>query len=385
MSATPEPVPNLVRMQRIWRQWLDVLRHNPFWLWLSGTAGGFVRDDCMVRAASLTFSTSLALIPLLAVVLAILQAAGFAEYLRPFLLDRAPMLDEQSVDGLLEYINRANAQAIGGVGFAALLVTTWSMLSGIEGSLNHILGVAASRGYLQRAGEYLGMIVGGAVLVVLSIAAQTVLEHPALLRAVLGDEVADLGAGLGLRLLPWVLAWVAFTLLYSWMPHARLRLVEVLIGGLLAGSLFQFVQLAYLELQVGFARYHAIYGAIAQLPILLVWIYVSWAVALLGGEAVAALRGVQGAREALLDPSARGATALLVLRSVYDAFERAAEVPEAAVLAARLGLPVRELRSAVAPLVRAGILVEAGEGGGYLPAGAASAVSLERVLAALRS
>lgn len=361
------------------------LRRNPLWLWAEGTVRGFVRDDCLVRAASLTYTTSLALVPLLAVVLAVLQGAGFAEYLRPFLLERVPMLDAESVDGLLEYIDRANAQAIGGLGFAVLLVTTWSMLGGIESSLNHILGVASSRGYLQRAGEYLGMVVGGAVLVVLSIAAQTVLEHPVLLRAVAGDEIADVGAGLALRLLPWGLAWFAFALLYAWMPHTRLRIAEVLLGGLLGGSLFQLVQLGYLELQVGFARYHAIYGAIAQLPILLVWIYVSWGVALLGGEAIASLRGVRGARESKLDPHGSEASALLALRAVYDAFERGVPTPDAATLAARLGLRVYDLRAALRPLVDAGILVEAGDEAGYLPAAAAGAVPLARVLAALRS
>ncbi len=361
------------------------LRRNRLWLWLEGIAVGFVRDDCLVRASSLTFATSLALVPLLAVVLAILQGAGFAEYLRPFLLERVPMLDAASVDGLLEYIDRANTQAIGGVGFAALLFTTWSMLSGIESSLNHILGVTSSRGYLQRAGDYLGMVVGGAVLVVLSIVAQTVFEHPVLLRAVLGDEIADVGTGLGLQLLPWVLVWVAFALLYAWMPHSRLKLSEVLLGGLLGGSLFQLVQLGYLELQVGFARYHAIYGAIAQLPILLVWIYVSWAVALLGGESVASLRSLRGAVQTRLDPDGADALALLVLRTVYDAFERGEPTPDAAALAARLDLRVHELRDAIAPLVRSGILVEPAEGSGYLPLSSAEALPLERVLTALRS
>jgi membrane protein len=375
----------LERAERVWTYAWARLRKHPVYLWLEAVTTGFVRDDCMVRASALTFSTSLALVPLLAVVLAILQGAGFAEYLRPFLLERAPMLDEATVDALLQYIDRANTQAIGGVGFAALLITTWSMLSGIESSLNHILGVTTSRGYLQRAGEYLGMVVGGAVLVVLSIAAQTVLEHPPLIRAVLGDEIADVGVGLAVKLLPWGLVWVAFALLYAWMPHAKLRLSEVVLGGLLGGSLFQLVQLGYLELQVGFARYHAIYGAIAQLPILLVWIYFSWAVALLGGEAVAALRRVRGALDAPLDPHGEHAIAFLVLRAVYDAFERGESTPDAATLAARLDLRVYELREAVEPLVRTGILVEADEAAGYLPSSAAGAVPLERVLAALRS
>ncbi len=390
MSSSPRPGPRespgfAARVEDLWSAGRARLRRNRFWLWLEGTAVGFVRDDCLVRASSLTFATSLALVPLLAVVLAILQGAGFAEYLRPFLLERVPMLDEASVDGLLEYIDRANTQAIGGIGFAALLLTTWSMLSGIESSLNHILGVTSSRGYLQRAGDYLGMVVGGAVLVVLSIVAQTFLEHPALLHAVLGDEISDLGAGLGLKLLPWVLVWVAFSLLYAWMPHSRLKLSEVLLGGLLGGSLFQLVQLGYLELQVGFARYHAIYGAIAQLPILLVWIYVSWAVALLGGESVAALRRLRGAVQSRLDTGGPEAMALLVLRTVYEAFERGDATPDAAALAARLDLRVHELRDAIAPLVRSGILVEPAEGSGYLPSSSAEALPLGRVLAALRS
>lgn len=389
MSSAPSPAPRAApglaaRAKTLWSAGRARLRRNRFWLWLEGIAVGFVRDDCLVRASSLTFATSLALVPLLAVVLAILQGAGFAEYLRPFLLEHVPMLDEASIDGMLEYIDRANAQAVGGVGFAALLFTTWSMLSGIESSLNHILGVTSSRGYLQRAGEYLGMVVGGAALVVLSIVVQTVFEHPVLLRAVLGDEIADVGTGVGLKLLPWVLVWVAFALLYAWMPHTRLKLSEVLLGGLLGGSLFQLVQLGYLELQVGFARYHAIYGAIAQLPILLVWIYFSWAVALLGGESVAALRRLRGAAQARLDPGSAEAMALLVLRTVYDAFERGDPTPDAPALAARLDLRVHELREAIAPLVRSEILVEPADGSGYLPSLSAEALPLGRVLAALR-
>jgi len=363
---------------------LRTLRRQPLCIWLEHTVEGFIRDDCMVRASSLTYATSLAIVPLLAVVLAILQGAGFAEYLRPFLLERVPMLDEQAVDGLLAYIDRANAQAIGGVGFAALLVTTWSMLGGIEGSLNRIFGVTTSRGYLKRAGDYLGMVVGGAVLIVLSITAQTVLEYPALLRAVLGDEVADVGASLGLKLMPWVLVWFAFGMLYAWMPNVRLRLREVLLGGLLGGTLFQLVQFGYLELQVGFARYHVIYGAIAQLPIFLVWIYFSWTVALVGGEAVAALRTLHAGVEEDLDPAGASGLALTALRAVYQAFEGGGPTPSASDLAVRLDLPTQRVRDALTPLVTAGILVEPEEGHGYLPANASRVVPLERVLDALR-
>jgi membrane protein len=361
---------------------------HPLALWITRTVRGFSRDSCLLRAAALTYATLLALVPLLAVVLALLKGAGFESHLRPFLLNRFPVLEPEAVDQLLAYISRANAQAVGGIGLLALLIFSWFMLSVIEEALNHVFGINRARSYVRRTGEYLSMIVVGTVLVVLSILLQTVLGSPTLIQHFLGDQVASGATRLGLTLLPWVSVWLGMTFLFSWMPNTRVPLRPAFLGGLIGGTLFQLVQLGYIELQFGFARYHAIYGALAQLPILLVWVFLSWTVVLIGAEAAAARRSL-GVREDSVFPAVPRAAprpellALLVLRDVGDAFRAGNRTPRADEIAARLGISVHAVREAVEPLQRAGILIEPEGEHGYLPAAALSALSLEQVLSAL--
>ena len=364
--------------------------HHPVLLWLTRTWHGFLRDHCLLRGSALTYATLLAVVPLLAVVLALLKGAGFENHLRPFLLDGFPVLEPLAVDHLLAYIGRANAQAVGGVGLAALLAASVAMLATIEASLNHVFGASRSRSWVRGIGEYLSMIMVGALIIVLSILLQTVLGSPTLIQHMFGDQIASRTTRFGLTFLPWVSVWSGVTFLYRWMPNTHVPMRTAIFGGFIGGTLFQLVQLGYIELQLGFARYHAIYGALAQLPILLVWIYLSWLVILLGAEAVVARRSI-GVSEDPRWARTPGAAptpetlALYVLREVGDAFEAGRPTPRADQIAARLRLSVHAVHTAVRPLQRAGILVNPEGERGYLPASGLSALTLEQVLSALRN
>ncbi len=347
------------------------------------TIEGFQRDRCLLRASALTYSTLLAVVPLLAVVLAVLKGAGFAELLRPFLLDRFPVIEQQSIDDLLEYIGRANAQAVGGVGLALLFVSVWTLFGNVEQSLNHIFGVRSARGYLRRIGEYLSMLMVSSILVVASVVLQTLLGNPELLARVFGDRI---GSGLAygiLAVLPWVSVWIGFSFLYSWMPNTHLPLRFAVLGGVVSGTLFQSVQLLYLELQFGFARYNAIYGALAQLPILLVWIYLSWALVLLGAELIVRVRFAGGADPDGPDPEGTRPLGLEILRLVIEAFRGGRATPRPDQLAVRLGVEAGRVQAAIDPLLRSGILVDPEGDHGLLPAVSPEAISLEQVLSAL--
>lgn len=351
------------------------------------TLRGFIQDQCLLRASALTFTSLLALVPFLAVVLALLKWAGFEASLRPFLMTRVPVLGDAVVDQLLAYISRANAQAVGGIGFTALLLASWTMLANVEDSLNHILGAREARGPLRRFGEYLAMLIVGTAILVLSTLLQTLLGNPVLFEQMIGRAAATGLSGAGLSALPWLSAWVGFAFLYSWLPAIRLQTDARLLGAFVAGTLFQLVQLAYIELQLGFARLHLIYGALAQLPIVLVWIYLSWLVVLLGAELATAYT----TRHVWRDPKTvgkdggvpRAALALLVLRSTLEAFREGAMTQRADELAARFGVTAHDVREAVEPLVRAQVLVEPDDRHGYLPATSPARISLERALGAL--
>ncbi len=361
---------------------LALLQRHAALLWAWRTWHGFWEHRNLVNASALTYSTMLAVVPLVAVVLALLQAAGFSESLRPFLLDQFPVLDATVVDALLDYIGRANAQAVGGVGLVALLITCGAMLGSVESSLNHILGVRQQRSYGRRMSDYFAMLLVGAVMVVASIAGRTLVESPLLLESILGVQDA---VPLLLRFSPWLTAWAAFFFLYTWMPNRSVSWRSALVGALVGGSLFQLVQVGYVELQLGFARYHAVYGALAQLPILLIWVYLSWVVVMIGAEGIAALSALrEPPRVSGSDEWAPAWLALAALHEVTRAFEQAEPTPRAEALAVRLGVSVQSLRQALDPLLTAGVLVEPDDEHGYLPAAAAAAVPLESVLAPLR-
>lgn len=347
------------------------------------TIAGFRNNRCLLRASALTYVTLLALVPLLAVVLAVLKGAGFADLLRPFLVDHLPVTEPKAIDDLLAYIGRANAQAVGGIGLMLLFLSAWTLFGNIEQSLNDIFGVRTSRGHMRRVGEYLSMLVVGAIVVVLSVALQTLLGSPDLLVQIFGARVGSDLAYAVLAALPWLTVWTGFTFLYSWMPNTHLELRFAALGGFVAGTLFQLAQLLYLELQFGFARYNAIYGALAQLPILLVWVYLSWAVVLFGAQVIVAARASVGIDGAGSQGDPEPSLGLEILRLVVEAFQKGLKTPRPDQLAIWLGVETARVRAAVEPLIRSGILVDPEGEQGLLPAVAPEAISLARVMEAL--
>jgi membrane protein len=87
-----------------------------------------------------------------------------------------------------------------------------------------------------------------------------------------------------LKLLPYGVIWLVFTFIYAFMPNTKVRIKSALWAGILAGTIYQVTQLAYITFQIGVANYGAIYGSFAALPLFLVWLQLSWLILLLGAE-----------------------------------------------------------------------------------------------------
>jgi membrane protein len=89
---------------------------------------------------------------------------------------------------------------------------------------------------------------------------------------------------LGLKLLPYSLIWLLFTLIYIIMPNTRVRFDGALLAGVTAGSAYQALQAVYIHFQIIVAKYNAIYGSFAALPLFLIWLQLSWIIVLIGAE-----------------------------------------------------------------------------------------------------
>jgi membrane protein len=273
------------------------------------------------------------------------------------------------------------------MGLVGLLVTAVSVLGNIELSFNDIWQVRRGRNVLRKVTDYIALLVVAPVLLLASLSLTTTLDTPGLI-----DRVAVLGPAvrLALRSLPYLATTIAFTGAYLILPNRRVPVVSALLGGASAGVLWHVAEWAYIRFQFGMAQYNAIYGAMAQLPMLLVWLYTSWCIVLLGAE-LACVHELPGQGRSLRRGEGLWVAKPSVALEALLAVARRYELGQAAVtefeLAKELRLSAAEGRELVGRLVEGRLLAATrDEPPRLLPARApdrTSAVELVRAAASL--
>lgn len=243
----------------------------------------FIADGGFERAGSLAYTTLLSLVPLMTVVFAILSAFPIADkvsdIVQSFIFDNfMPSSGEVVHQYLLEFSSKASR--LSGVGFLVLLVVAVMLMATIDKTFNAIWNVKRKRRALNKFLVYWAVLSMGPVLVGASVLATSYLVSLPLV-----SEATT--SSLGRTLLGWVptlTSGVAFTLLYWLVPNRPVKFWHAVLGGAFAAVLFEFTKQGFAWYLTTFPTYEAIYGALAAIPIFLVWIYVSWLVVLLGAE-----------------------------------------------------------------------------------------------------
>ena len=248
----------------------------------------FSADDCLLHASALAYSTLLSLVPLLALMFAVFKGLGLQSRLEPLLLSRLSLSPEVT-SRILTYIDNTNVRTLGVVGALALISTVLGVLGGIERSFNHIWRVSHGRTWWRRLTDYMATVTLTPFLLLAATALTSSLHITALVQwATQTGYLGPVAVAL-LRLVPFAINALALAVLYAIMPNRRPDLRAIAVGAIVAGCVWQAVQWAYVAFQVGVAGYNAIYGALAQLPVTLLWLYVSWTVVLAGAELAALL------------------------------------------------------------------------------------------------
>lgn len=249
----------------------------------------YLGDQCLATAGALSYTSLLAIVPLFAVFLSILSAFPFFATLR----DRA----EADLSGaLLPHAEQAVREQLGvfvdkaaeltGLGVIGLAVTAILLLHTINESFARIWRVNHLRSLVVRLLAFwaiisLGPLLFGAAMWLSSVVYATGESVGGSLFDVIARVVAPFG--------PLVIQTIGFTLLYMVIPNRKVRRRDALIGGFVAGLMFELLKHGFALYLVFFPGYQAIYGALAAVPIFLVWMYASWAVILFGAELAAAL------------------------------------------------------------------------------------------------
>lgn len=358
------------------------------------------------RAASLSYTSLLALVPLLAVILSISKVFvtnedperikgaidDFLRYAVPQLqmMSRA-QADEASADvfaRLQESIERVNAGALGSFGAITLVTVGISLLSAIETALNDIWGVRQRRSLGRRVVYYWAGVTLGPLLIFFSIG----LSSSEVVTRTLGYLPGGIATA-GFRfLLPGLLLGLAFTMLYWTMPNTTVRVRSALAGGVTAGALFQMNNLLSALYFSQVVKYSRVYGSLGAIPVFMIGLYLAWAIILIGAEVACAADSPQGESAPFPDEtSERERLALEVARvstSHYLAGRGGASIPD---LGAALAVPIDWINRTLGTLIAGGILVEStqlddagNDDPRYLPARPPEAIRALDVVAAVR-
>jgi membrane protein len=359
---------------------------------------GFYRDRCLQQAAALTYSTIFSLPSVLAFAFA--AAKGFnlyaklkAQAIEPFLdstfgeraKNAAPEL-RAAVDRIFHFVETSDLAAFGGVAFAFMAYAVIKLLGSVEGSLNDIWGVKRSRTVLRRVSDYLAIVVVAPVFLLLAVAATAVFEG-----TFAAGRAIPLGfGGASVRVLPLLSVWFGLSFVYLTLPNTRVRLASALIGGIVAGTVWQAIQVLHVSGQIHLARYNPIYSSFAALPMLLLWIYLSWSVFLVGAELAFAFQNEAAftsmARTGRVDQAFRERIAPRLAGRITRSFLAGQRPPTTGELAGELGVAPRTIAQVLEILCSANLLARTSVGldDGYLPARDPETITVLDLLHALR-
>ncbi|MBM7456197.1 membrane protein [Oceanisphaera litoralis] len=246
------------------------------------------KDRLKVTAGYLAYITLLSLVPMLAVVFAMMSAfpmfAELRDTIQTFVFSNfVPAAGEVVQDSIQGFID--NASKTTAIGVAALAVTAMLLISAIDENFNHIWRVTQKRRWSVAFSTYWMILTLGPILAGASLALTSYLTSLHLFQV---DTIVGVGTLL-LGLLPFLLSTLMFVVFYMVVPNVRVRFSHAICGALVAALLFELAKRAFAFYITRFPSYEAIYGALATIPILFVWIYLSWMIALLGAELTAGL------------------------------------------------------------------------------------------------
>lgn len=321
------------------------------------TARGLLEHGTIIRSAALTFYTLMSLVPILAVVFAVVKGFGLADGLVQSLYSLFPQSPEL-IDYVVAFAEKALARTQGGVvAVVALVMLFWAVIrvfGSIEKAFNNIWEVKVKRSLARQWSDYIAIVM---IVPVLWIIAGAVGGY--------AREWLGFGDGWGYRLLSrsvsLLVIWVMFVFSYMVIPNARVRFTSALTAGIVAGTAFALFQWGYFYVQRWMTSYNAIYGSFAALPLFLIWMQTSWEILLFGGELSFAYQNIARfgeERESLrISYDQRRKVLVAVMLIVVEHLRTQGGATPVETIRDRLDLPTRIVNDILYQLVQAGLLL----------------------------
>jgi len=265
--------------------WSDNRRH--WWISVVKTVSlsvrSFLNRDLQTQACAMTYRTLLAIVPALALLLAIGRGFGLQSLLKEELFRLFPaqhVAIDYALNFVESYLEHTSEGVFVGVGIVFLIYTLISLVSNVESTFNLVWGVKEGRGFWRKITDYTAMLL---ILPVLMICAGGLsLLISSTIEAFFAFEFLTPLISWLLEFASWLMTWLFFTAVYILIPNTKVKFINALIAGIICGSGFLVLQWLFVTGTLYVTRYNAIYGSFSVLPLLLLWLQLTWVVCLAG-------------------------------------------------------------------------------------------------------
>ncbi len=338
----------------------------------------FLDKRVLSQASALTYSTLLAIVPILAVVFAIARGFGYSKYIEVWFRDALasqPQVAEVIIDFVNGYLKYTQSGIFLGIGLLFMLYTVLMLVSNVEDSFNEIWQVKKPRSIFRTFTDYLAMFLLFPIVIVVTSGLTIFLtaianEMPNFL--LLGSFVRFL-----IDLIPYVLMSSMFIGLYMFMPNTHVKFSSAIVPGILAGFAMQALQIVYIHAQILLSSYNVIYGSFAALPLFMLWLQISWTICLFGAELCYTNQNLDyydyDAHTGEISHRYKMMLSALLLSRICKRFANGQKPYSALELRKETLVPIRFVNDLLYDMIEAGLLVELssdekGETSHFMPA-----------------
>ena len=354
------------------------------------TIESFTTKRMINNAAALTYSTLLAIVPILAVVFAIARGFGYNKYIEEWfrnVLSSQPQAAETIIGFVNSYLIHTKSGIILGIGLVFMLWTVTMLIRNIELAFNNIWQVKKPRSFFRTVTDYMGMFILAPIIIVvtsgISIFVATVTSQTE------GMELFAPMVRILWDIMPFVLMSAIFIALYVFMPNIRVKLKCAIWPGVLAGVAMQGLQLFYIHSQIWVSSYNAIYGSFAALPLFMLWVQISWSICLFGAELCYTSQNMEEyafrTETYEISPRYRMIMSMLIMSMICKRFEKGESPYTALELKLNTNIPIRITQNILYELIDLGLINEIsgdekGDVSVYQPAQDISRLSVGRLI-----
>jgi membrane protein len=341
-----------------------------------------------LRAMSLVYTTLLSLVPLLAVSLSVLKGFGVHNQIEPMLYNFLNPLGAEGAEianRIVSFVDNVEVGVLGSVGLVFLIYTVIALLQKIERAFNYVWQVEHLRPIVRRISSYLSaVLIGPVLLFIATVLSSDIAQH---LIAIKPFTTVLLSAG---ELLPYFLVCLAFTFMYILIPNTRVQVRAALVGGVIAGIVWKFTGWGFSVFIASSSKYAAIYSSFAIFILLLIWLYMSWLILLVGSQIVFFVQFPKymtlHREQFVLSNRLQERLAIQIMYLIAREFYHGSTPWSLDAMVERLDLPRESVHRVISMLVEYGYLAEvAGEDPPvYLPARAVETIRLTDMLADVR-